>query len=165
MAILTPERKRNLSVVRQMILKTLDVMIKETNQPRVKALYYAVKQNVEVLPINFRSGQNLEQGLGFSTMGENIKRLGPFGNIQSAIILPEEHVFSGNQLTYDGVLTLLHEYSHVILPNDSKYFALELFGSDGSDVAPDEIDEFFADLMMSRIAARLVLLDFAVTGY
>jgi hypothetical protein len=76
--------------------------------------------------------------------------------LESAIILPEEHFFNGNKIRFDGLLTLLHEYSHIVLPDESRIFAMELLGID-DDMGPDEIDEFFADLVMTRISARLLL--------
>jgi len=166
MTLLNNVQKQNLTITRQMIIRTLDMMIKDTDQPRVRALYSAVKDNVFSVPINFRSGNTLESGFGFSTMGENIKRVKYIGNmpvLQSAIILPYEHFFSGNKISYDGLLTLLHEYSHIILPQESKYFVMDLLGIDDGEQS-DEIDEFFADLIMTRIATRILLPDFVV-GY
>ena len=52
----------------------------------------------------------------------------------------------------EGVLTLLHEYSHIVLPEASKKYAYKLFGGVRNK---DDIDEFFADLGMSRIASKM----------
>ncbi len=165
MTILTQERIRNLNIVRNSILRTLDDMINSTSQSRVRSLYLAVRQNVLIIPLNFRSGTSIDESFNSETRGQNIKRMIYRGNravLESAIILPEEHFFNGNKIRFDGLLTLLHEYSHIVLPDESRIFAMELLGID-DDMGPDEIDEFFADLVMTRISARLLLPEVCVS--
>jgi len=150
MSVLNEERKRNLAITRMLILGALDEMINDNmNNPRMKSLYISVKQNVLVLPINVRPGNVLEGGYGYATMGENVKRISASGAIQSAIFLPEEHLFDGDRISYDGLLTLLHEYSHVTLAPHAQMFANSL-GLEG-----ELTDEFFADTVAAKIAKKM----------
>jgi hypothetical protein len=119
---LTDTEKRNLTIFLQHARATVKNMANDTRYPELQLIYTRILENLNHVPINIKSGSTLEESAFGVTFGENIKRMnGPY--IQSAIRIPHDHLFDhyGN-IRADGALTLLHEMSHVVLPESAEYF-------------------------------------------
>lgn len=125
------------------------VMIRDTRYPELQTIYSRILENLNHVPINIRPGEFLEaEGAGV-TYGMNLKRL-EGGLLKSAIRVPHDHLFDDNgNIRIDGALTLLHEMSHVILPDSAHNFTARV------GLPWQHTDEFFADILSAHIAKNL----------
>ncbi|MCD6478507.1 MAG: hypothetical protein J7L44_01320 [Candidatus Diapherotrites archaeon] len=64
------------------------------------------------------------------------------------INLPAEHIFSGEKLSLDGILTLCHEYAHFPKPMLASFArAIKL--------NPNQAEELLADMLAAKLAVAL----------
>jgi hypothetical protein len=153
--VLTSSQVSNFNKFRVNLAYALRRMHDSESNPHIKLMLGHVLRNVVLVPINFMPGFYLAANEGGIIYGENIKQSFTVKqghlevpHVESAIRIPSEHLFEGEHLRPEGMMTLLHEYSHIVLPvnayNFTKRLGLPLHMS----------DELFADLLAVRIATR-----------
>ncbi len=120
--MLTQNEKRNLAIFLNHAKKVVLNMYNETKYGELKIIYARILNNLNTVPINIYPGLYLNAGNGYITYGENIKKMDS-GTLKSAIRIPHDHLFdSYGNITSEGAMTLLHEMSHVILPESAEEF-------------------------------------------
>ena len=146
---LNPLEKRNLGLFLLRAKKAIAHMAEITKYPSLKTLYAKIGENLQHVPINIVPGESLDS-TGFSTVyGQNSKRLNG-GVLQSAIRIPHDHLFSDNGgIKNDGALTLLHEESHIVLPDSAHNFTARI------GLPAQHADEFFADVLAAHLAKNM----------
>ena len=119
---LTLKERNNLTIFMNHARVTVSQMIKETTYPELKLIYERILENMRHVPINIKSGSSLNESFFSTIFGENIKKMSGLV-LQSAIRIPHDHLFdSYGNIRSDGTLTLLHELSHVVLPESAENF-------------------------------------------
>lgn len=153
--VLTAQQVANFNKFRVNLAYALRRMYDAEKNPYIKLMLGHVLRNVVLVPINFKPGYYLSADASGITFGENLKRAfsvkqGKLSvpHVQSAIRIPTKHLFDGPNLRPEGIMTLLHEYSHIILPRSAYRFARKL------GLPAPLADELFADLLAIRIATR-----------
>ncbi|GEM_PF-2739514 len=161
--IITKKRKKQLDAFLAKAVQSLKELRKEARNPLVKDLFDAMAENVARTPIYFYPARALRasfysQGgrMGMSvTKGENVSvfkiiQIGGMRTIrrESFINLPAEHVFRGEKMTLDGILTLCHEYAHFPKPKLAEFSAKQGMGK-------GQAEELFADVLSAKLAVKM----------
>ena len=153
--VLTSQQIANFNIFRSRLAVSLRKMHDTERNPHIKLMLGHILRNVVLLPIHFREGHYLAANESGITYGENIKRTFVeetngirVPHMESAIRVPAEHLFSGNNINPTGVMTLLHEYSHIVLPATAYRYTKRI------GLPFHMADELFADLLAVRIAGR-----------
>ncbi|MDD4983442.1 MAG: hypothetical protein PHH82_01210 [Candidatus ainarchaeum sp.] len=153
--VLTSQQITNFNVFRVRLATSLRKMYDREANPHIRLMLGHVLRNVVLLPIHFREGHYLSANESGVTFGENVKRSFieesngmRVPHLESAIRVPSEHLFKGNNLNPAGVMTLLHEYSHIVLPTTAYRYTKRI------GLPYHMADELFADLLAVRIANR-----------
>ncbi len=161
--ILTKKRKHALDTFRAHAIKALERLQKEARSDLERLLFERMQMNVEYMPIFFYPGGTLRYSLqkfgnkiGVSVIkGENVtlfkiiqiggKRLIIKKNF---INLPAEHIFAGEKLSLDGILTLCHEYAHFPKPMLASF-------AKAIKLSPGQAEELLADMLAAKLAVAL----------
>ncbi len=161
--VLTKKRRKALDSFLSNAAKALNELKKEAKSQVVKDLFDLMLENVARTPIYFYPSRILRasyyrhgERIGVSvTQGENVSyyrviQIGGLRRVErkSYINLPAGHVFSGDKMTLDGILTLSHEYAHFPKPK-----LLEFAEAHGMDAGTAE--ELFADVLSAKLAVKL----------
>jgi len=146
---LTRRERVNLSLFLALAQKTVSRMISQTKYPELKVVYTRILENLKHVPINIFVGDSLVSNSEGVVFGENLKKI-EGGVLRSAIRIPHDHLFdSYGNIRLDGALTLLHEQSHVILPESAKQFTTRV------GLPAYHTDEFFADVLSAHVAKNM----------
>jgi len=152
---LTPTQVANFNNFRANLAHALRRMYDSESNPYIKLMFGHVLRNVVIVPVNFKPGYYLAASEGGIVYGENVKQTFSVKqghlevpHVESAIRIPTEHLFEGEHLRPEGMMTLLHEYSHIVLPTNAYKFTKNL------GLPMHMADELFADLLAVRIATR-----------
>jgi len=161
--VMTKKRRKVLDSFLSNTVKALKEMRKEEKNRIVKDLFDLMTQNVARTPIyfyprkilraNFYSqGGRIEMGV---TQGENVSyfkiiQIGGTTKIErkSFINLPSEHVFDGDKMTLNGLLTLCHEYAHFPKPKLGEF--AKKFG-----LGSTQAEELLADMLSAKLAVKM----------
>lgn len=161
--ILTKKRKQALDEFRKQAIKALERLSKDAKSELEKFLFEQMKKNVLSVPIYFYPGGTLRYALqrfgnkiGVSAIkGENVTllkiiQIGGRRLIirENFINLPADHIFAGDRLSLQGILTLCHEYAHFPKPMLGK-FARSL------NITPTQAEELLADMLAAKLAVAL----------
>jgi hypothetical protein len=153
--VLTSQQIATFNTFRARLAVALRKMHDHETNPHIQLMLAHVLRNVVILPIHFKEGHYLSANESEITFGENIKQSFVeetngmrVPHIESAIRVPSEHLFNGNNLNPAGVMTLLHEYSHIVLPTTAYRYTKRI------GLPYHLADELFADLLAVRIANR-----------
>ncbi len=165
--VLTSEQLHNFNAFRERLAFSLRKMHDSESNPYEKLMLAHVLRNVVLVPINFKQGYYLTSNESSVVFGENLKRSRvektttgiEIPHIDSVIRIPIEHLFSGNGLNPAGVMTLLHEYSHIVLPVTAYRYTRSL------GLPLHMADELFADLLAVRIANKTNVPKHAITAH
>lgn len=161
--ILSKKRIHEFESLRKNALKALHELSKETKSHNSKAIYSRMADNVKQLPFFFYPSPVLRQSAVIKgnkvfysrVMGENVTsyKIITKGRQQTIlksnyIKIPAEHVFYGDKLTLDGILTICHEYGH--FPKRHLHrFASEL------GITYDSAEELLADTLAAKVAVKM----------
>jgi len=161
--VLTKKRRKTLDSFLSNAGKALKELKKESKTGIGKDMFELMLENVKNTPIHFYPSKILRaqyytQGgrIGMSvTQGENISyyriiQIGGLKRIErkSFINLPAEHVFRGDKMTLDGLLTLCHEYAHFPKPKLMEF-------ANKYKMYPDTAEELMADVLSAKLAVKL----------
>ncbi len=128
-----------------------------------RGLYELMLENVANTPVYFYPKKILRAnfyshggraGMGI-TQGENVSfykiiQIGGMRKItrKSFINLPAEHVFRGDKMTLDGILTICHEYAHFPKPKLAEFAKKNRLGHETAE-------ELLADALSAKLAVKL----------
>jgi len=161
--ILSRKRKKALDSFLANAVKALKELERAAKNSLVKELFEAMAENVARTPIYFYPRKALRanfysQGgrIGMSiTKGENVSffKIIQIGGIRrvsrkSFINLPAGHIFSGDKMTMDGILTLCHEYAHFPKPKLARFAEKHSMGT-------GQAEELFADVLSAKLAVKM----------
>lgn len=162
--ILTKERIENLNKFRSLMKEAVIQMIKEEKNPAVKSAYERTLKNIESVPVNFFPKKNLvhaiykigKQVFSSEVLGEHKQEIIVMKKGKQTFVvrgkrnidIPAEHFFHENNLNWQGIHTLMHEYSH-----DPARNVLEF--SNQIHLNPEQTEELIADLLSAKIARKM----------
>ncbi len=161
--ILSNKRKKALDAFLVHAVQALKELEKEARNPLVKSLFEAMAENVARTPIYFYPSKVLRANfyshggrLSVSvTKGENVSifkiiQIGGRHIIkrESFINLPAAHVFKGEKMTLDGILTLCHEYAHFPKPKILEFAKIH-------SMSVTQAEELFADVLSAKLAVKM----------
>jgi len=148
---------------RAQAIKALE-KLENGSQTKIERFLFAhMRANIERTPIFFYPGgtlryavQRIGSRVGISVVqGENVTmlRIIQIGGRRiierkNFINLPAEHIFAGEKLSMDGILTLCHEYAHFPKPK-IRAFAQRL------GLLPEQAEELLADMLAAKLAIAL----------
>ncbi len=162
--ILTKQRIENLNKFRNLMKEAVSHMIEEEKNPAVKAAYERTLKNIESVPINFFPKKNLVHAI--YKIGKQIFTSEVLGEHKQEIIvmkkgkqtfvirgkrnidIPSEHFFHENNLNWQGIHTLMHEYCHDPARNVLKF-------SNQIHLNSEQAEELIADLLSAKIARKM----------
>lgn len=146
---LTKQELYNLTLFLNNARSVCQAMSKNTKYPGLRIIYSRILNNLNSVPVNVKPGLFLNSSESGITFGEN-EKVFKDGTLKSAIRMPHDHLFDFNgKIRLDGGLTLLHEMSHVVLPEHAKTFTARI------GLPINHADELFADLLSARVANEM----------
>lgn len=161
--ILTKKRKQALDAFRAQAINALEKLKKNAKSELERLLFERMQINIERMPIFFYpsgtlrySLQRVGNKLGISLVrGENVTlfkiiQIGGRRLVirENFINLPAEHIFSGEKLSLDGILTLCHEYAHFPKPMLASF-------AKAIKLRPEQAEELLADMLAAKLAVAL----------
>ncbi len=161
--VLTKKRRKALDSFLSNAAKALNELKREARTQIVRDMFELMLENVARTPIYFYPSRVLRANyyrkgnrVGVSvTQGENVSyyrviQIGGLRRVErkSYINLPAGHVFSGDKMTLDGILTLCHEYAHFPKPK-----LLEFAEKHAMDAGTAE--ELLADVLSAKLAVKM----------
>jgi len=161
--VLTKKRRKALDSFVGNAVKALKELKKQARAKIVKDMFELMLGNVVNTPIYFYPSRFLRakfysQGgrIGAAvTKGENVCyikviQIGGWRKIkrESFINLPAEHIFHGDKMTLDGILTLCHEYAHFPKPKLAEF-------AEQHGMYEEQAEELLADVLSARLAVKL----------
>lgn len=161
--VLTKKRRKALDSFLSNAAKALNELKKEARTQVVKDMFELMLENFARTPIYFYPSRVLRAKyyshggrLGVSvTEGENVSyyriiRIGGLRHVErkSYINLPAGHVFSGDKIRLDGILTLCHEYAHFPKPKLLEF-------AEAHSISAGIAEELMADVLSAKLAVKM----------
>ena len=161
--MLSKKRVHSLTEFRKMAVQALGYLINHAKSDYEKGLYILMKQNVHETKLIFHAGHSLSgmaKRVGNSlvygvTKGEHVNQIQLVQKGKSVFLirnhyinLPADHIFDGERLSFQGLITLSHEYAH--FPKRNLRGFANHFGVD-----MEQSEELIADMLAARLAKTL----------
>lgn len=160
--ILTGKRKKALEGFRKNAISALKDLSKKAKDDVSKAIFDRMVYSVEKTPIyffprkvlkaTFLPGTNIPVA---ATMGENVSKFKIFHEGErdffvrdNYINLPAGHVFSGDNLSMNGIFTLAHEYAHFPKPAIAEFARLH-------HLSHERAEELVADILSAKLCVKM----------
>jgi hypothetical protein len=164
MKILTKERVKEIEKLRKKAKEALKELIKETKNKEIKEWYKQVLYNIENIPVGFfprkvlsaRIAKIGNRLIGSIIKGQQVSSIQVMQIGKNIVVkgsrwieLPADLVFKGNHITMEGIMTLMHEYSH--FPRKTSGFAKAM------GLSHRHAEELIADLVSAKVARKMGL--------
>ncbi|MEM0360570.1 MAG: hypothetical protein QXK06_04515 [Candidatus Diapherotrites archaeon] len=153
--VLSGARKKALDAFMRHAANSLKELKKEAKSGIESELFELMELNLANTPIYFYPRKVMRANPFFVTQGENVSfyriiQIGGMRRIErkSYINLPVEHIFKGEKMSLDGILTLCHEYAHFPKPK-LREFAL------AHRISLEQAEELLADVLSAKLAVKM----------
>ncbi len=140
-------RIQRLNLLKLFAIKEIEQLSRNSTSVEMQRIYALVDLNLRRISPHLVEGEYLYKGNGYATYGQNKKRVVNIAGsnvLQSQIDLPTYHLFDHDKLRIEGVMTAMHEFSHIVIPERLKEYIRGRYGR-------VDVDEFVADAISSKM--------------